>query len=147
MSHARQQIRMAFAAALTGLPTTGVRVYTAHPYPLAENERPGLVVATPSDSVAPDGDLNGSKLDRILSVLIIGYADGASVENTLDTIAAEVEAAIAASGSIGAVSKRRLPTDTQIVVDGNGKQRAGEVRILFEVAYRTATGDPTTIIP
>ena len=108
MAHARTQIRAAFAAALRDLPTTGARVFTARTWPLDPKERPGLVVTIPGETIDPStiGDV---KLDRQATVLVIGYDDGADVEDRLDRIAAEVEAAVAAG--VG-----------RIVIDSFGKK-------------------------
>lgn len=146
MPHGREQIRAAFATALTGLATTGDNVFTGHPYPLAAGERPGLVVVAPVEAIDPDGDLAGSKLDRNVTLVVIGYAGGEDVEDTLDDIAAEVEAAVAASVAIAALVKYAMPTGTVVTVAGGGRQREGEIRLSFDCRYRTARSNATVII-
>ena len=54
MSHVRQQIRERVATTLTGLTTTGSRVYQSRVYPLGPNNLPGLLVFTSSESSEVD---------------------------------------------------------------------------------------------
>ncbi|MEY2654030.1 MAG: hypothetical protein RLZZ524_1058, partial [Pseudomonadota bacterium] len=45
-NHLRQQIREAVAGAVTGLTTTGARVYQGRVYPLEDAQLPGLTVSS-----------------------------------------------------------------------------------------------------
>jgi hypothetical protein len=53
-NHVRQQIRERVATTLTGLTTTGSKVYQSRVYPLAANNLPGLLVFTNSETSEPD---------------------------------------------------------------------------------------------
>ena len=51
MSHVRKQIRDAVVTALTGLSTTGSRVYKSRIYPLETGKLPGLAIYTKSEEI------------------------------------------------------------------------------------------------
>lgn len=143
--HIRRQVREAVVAALSGLPTTGSRVKTAHPFPLDGPDLPGLVILADEEAVEVDSFGGPSLiLARTLRITVLGYAVGVDVENTLDAMAAEVEAAIAAAFPVGgALVRQMVPTGTTMQVDGDARTRAGELRLVFEAMIRTTAADPT----
>ena len=87
MSHARQKIRDAVVTLITGLTTTGTRVYDTKLYNLDPTEDlPGLVVYTKHES-SERSDFSPNNYYRELEVVIEGYAEtNSAVENPLDTI-------------------------------------------------------------
>lgn len=145
MSHAREAIRDAAVAALTGLATTGNRVKASWPYALPVEALPALVVFTPREQ-ADDGFSSLSVQGRRLQLVVVGYADGVLVADTLDTIAAEVETALAASGRLGGLVRLIEYEGATVSIDGEASKRAGEIRLSFAVAYRTAPGNPTETV-
>ena len=143
MTHARMTIRDAAATALTGLTTTGTRVKSSWPYATAPEHLPALRLYTPSED-RDDGLSNlGSRIGRAMTLIVVGYADGVLVADTLDTIAAEVEAALAASGNLGGLVKSIEYQAMAVDIDGDGHKRSGEIRLTFGVRYRTANADPS----
>ncbi|MEK9751744.1 MAG: hypothetical protein VW338_00835 [Rhodospirillaceae bacterium] len=150
MAHIRQQVRAAVAAALDGLPTTQGRVFTARPFPLSTGELPGFVVFIVGETNDVSSASGGSvKLDRLMELVLVGYAEGLGVEDTLDAMAAEAEARIAESFPIGggnAPIQQILIARTEIAVDGDARTRAGEIRMTFEVRTRTTAADPETAV-
>ena len=104
MSHVRQQIREAFGTACSGLSTTGTNVFQTRVYPLETGALPGLCIYTTSESISDVvGEIGGAArlVSRALSVRVEGYARAASnLDDTLDTISAEVETAVANSSTI-----------------------------------------------
>ncbi|MCX5513423.1 hypothetical protein C3941_23830 [Kaistia algarum] len=142
MSHAREQIRDAVVAALTPLVTTGSRVKDSSPYPEPPGGLPSLIVFTPSEQ--PNDRFSSLTIQgRTLSLFVVGYAEGVLVDGTLDTIAAEVETALAASGNLGGLVKLIEYQGTAVAITGDAKKRAGEIRLSFNVHYRTKNSDPT----
>ena len=54
MAHVRQQLRERAATTLTGLTTTGSRVYQSRIYPLGAANLPGLLIYTKSEASEPE---------------------------------------------------------------------------------------------
>lgn len=147
MSHARKQIRDAFAAAVTGLPTTGARVYIGRVHPLADGHEPSLLIYTGPESVEAHAMGRPRPLLRTLTLhahAVVSATDG--VEDALDQIAAEVEAAIGADETLGGLALATLHTGSLPERDGEGRLIAGSRRLDFEVQYRTTDADPQTIV-
>lgn len=146
--HARKQVRDAAVADLTGLTTTGARVFTSRVAPLTAAEMPGLKIMLREES--SDFDAMG-KLARTGRLIVEGWLQGGDdIEDDLDQVAAEVEAAIYGSTpmlggllqNIGApITSIDLPEPEK-----NAARRTGVIRMMFPVVYRTATTDPTTIV-
>lgn len=144
-SHARKQLRDAVLTALRALPTTGANVYQSRATPLTQDELPGIVIVMPSEQSAVSAGDAASKQDRVAQLLVIGMAEDAQPEDTIDQIAAEVEAALLADPTLGGLAKN-VSLDSTVKDIGDGQQETGEVRLVFSVLYRTAQGVPTTII-
>jgi hypothetical protein len=140
MAHVRKQIRVAVATALTGLSTTGARVYVERVYPLERSSLPGLVVMTHRD----DADLSlsteyasGVNVWSNLELIVKGYAKNTStVENDLDQIELEVRQALANTKTLGGLSKDLNWLSTQILIDATGEQPVGIVEMTFGIVYR-----------
>ena len=69
--HVRQQIRERIATTVSGLSTTGSRVYQSRIYPLATADLPGLLIYSISED--SEIDMMGSGMNRNLSISIEGY--------------------------------------------------------------------------
>ena len=88
--HVRQQIRDAAAVALTGLTTTGARVYASRVYPMQDANLPGLRIFTPSET-SQSIEMGTSRLrERTLTLVIeacvktnTGYADTADTSENI----------------------------------------------------------------
>ncbi|SHE67997.1 hypothetical protein SAMN02745157_0697 [Kaistia soli DSM 19436] len=143
MNHARMLIRDAAAAALTGLDTTGTQVKASWPYATAPEQLPALRIFMPSEDLDDQLSNLNSRTGRVVTMIVIGYAAGALVADTLDRIAAETEVALAASGNLGGLVKAIDYRGTTVDIDGDGTKRSGEIRLTFGVRYRTAVADPS----
>jgi len=147
MTHARQQIREAAAALLTGLTTTGTRVHQSRlPYvSLGDAELPALLVVTNDESVEPH--TIGSGLERRLTLTVSGLAKtGTNLDDTLDTIAAEVETAIGAARTLGGKCTDIRLTSLRVGIDTSLETDVGRVDLEYEVLYFTNAGAPGTLI-
>ena len=92
MAHIRQQIRDRIIADVTGLATTGANVYDSKLYNILQGELPALAVYTQNETSEISTIAPNVTLDRELEVIIECYAEAnQNIENTLDTIAGEVE--------------------------------------------------------
>lgn len=142
-NHVRRQIRERVATTLTGLTTTGSKVYQSRVYPLAANNLPGLLVYTTSESSEPDLMGDQPELDRQLNLVIEGYAKTTSnLDDVLDQISKEIEIVMAGDTKINALAKDSYLTDTEIELTGEGEQPIGTVTLTYLVQYRTANNAP-----
>jgi len=104
MSHVHQQIRDAVKTALTGLATTGARVYANRVYPLSDADLPGIRLFVLSEQV--DQDLSEyAQRELILSIEACAKAS-TTLDDTLDQIGAEIETALAGVLTVGGKALR-----------------------------------------
>lgn len=145
--HVRQQLRAAVASALTGLPTTGARIYTARAYALEDTETPALLIATPSES-AEAGDIHGS-IGRQVTVTVTAVVKSTgAVQDLLDQIAAEVEPALVGPDKLD-VGARRVDveyTGAEFAMDDSADRKTAELEMSFRVELFTAPGVPDALI-
>jgi hypothetical protein len=147
MSHVRQQIREYVASQLTGLTTTGSNVYTSRVYELVADKLPALLVYTTSETSSEVSFSKARHQNRALSINVEGYVRArSSYDDTLDTIASEVETALLDDPLFGGLTVNAELVNTDIDLSGDGDQPVGTVRLTFAVTYRTETGQPDTAI-
>ena len=96
-NHIRQQIRERVGTTLTGLTTTGSNVFQSRVYNLQDAKLPAIIIYTRS----ADSELlemgSTRTLQRNLSLVVEAYVKANSnYDDTIDTIAKEVEAAMGA---------------------------------------------------
>lgn len=145
-NHVRQQIREALATAVTGLTTTGSRVYQSRVRPLSVAELPCLLVTTDDESVERIGVDSGAILSRTMTATIRAVAKAASnLDDTLDTCIKEVETALGAS-AIGGLSKPITLAGIRIELDAIGEQPIGSAEMRYDIPYFTAADAPTTAL-
>lgn len=145
MTHVRQTIREAFVTACTGLTTTGSNVYDTRIFPNAQADMPLLRIYAVSES---SEYLTVTNLSRESTIVVEGIARATSqIEDTLDTIAEEVETAVAgAAGITTAGAKDVLLIGTEIELDGDGDNQHGMVRLTYQVLYHTTKAAPGTAL-
>ena len=143
MSHARQQIREAVATLVTGLTTTGSNVFQSRVYRLQASELPALLVYTNSETVERSHMTSG--LVRELTLRVEGIAKAlADIDDTLDTIGAEVEAALGGQEPAGVEDLVLQSAD--VTINGEGEQQVGAIVMDYLVRYRTNEAAPETIL-
>lgn len=130
---------------LRGLPTCGQNVWTGRPYPLQPAELPGIVIAVMREISDTDsiGDVHYMRLEQLI---IIVEANSDTVEDDLDNAASDVERAFGINPTMDGLIKDSILKGTSINIMGDGRIRAGEMRLTFEVSYRTARGAPDTLV-
>ncbi len=95
MAHLRKQIRDNVVTALTGLSTTGSRVYAGRVYPIAAANLPSLCVYAKSEEVETTTITRPRTQLRTLTLSVERFAVATSgLDNTLDAISLEVEEAL-----------------------------------------------------
>lgn len=145
MAHVRKQIRDAVITTLTGLSTTGSNVFRSRIYPLESNKLPGLCVFSKSEATTFDTLTISRSINRVLEIGVEAYVKATSdYDNTLDTIAVEVEEAIASDVTLGNLAKDTQVTSFEADFSGEGEQPVAIGRFTVEVIYRTLENDVET---
>ena len=127
---------------MTGLTTTGSRVYQTRLFPLATAKLPGLCVYTRSETTEYASVGRPRTQVRDLEVLVEAYVKGtSSVDNTIDTIAVEVEEALYTDVTRGGNAKDTQITSFEVDYDGEGDQSIGVARFTISVTYVTVEND------
>lgn len=143
MTHKRQQIRNAIVTAVTGLSTTGSRVYRTRLYALSPEKVPGLCVYAQSETVETATIGSNRTQIRILEIAVEGYAiEVTNLDNKLDQIGKEIEIAMASDVTLGNLCQDVLLKTIEIEYSGEGDRPAGTIRHIYEVQYATTEGSP-----
>ena len=141
--HLRKQIRTAAVAALTGLGTTGSRVYVSRAHPMQDANLPGLRIYTRSEEVEIASMGVGRVRERRLELVVEACVKANSAyDDTLDQIQKEVEIALDANQGLGGISKYVEPRSFEDAFEGEGEKVVAMKRMAFEVLYYTAQGAP-----
>lgn len=147
-NHLRRQIREAIGSAVTGLATTGARVFQSRVYPLQDAELPGLLIA--SESEVSIGETLGAPrlLMRTLRMQVAAIAKAtADLDDTLDQIAKEVEIALAMPcAALAGIAKTITLASTEIELEGTADQPKGRATLTYEVTYLAAENAPDTAL-
>ena len=142
MSHVRQQIRDEIVTTLTGLTTTGSNIFRSRIFPLEETNLPALCIYTKSETSEYDTIGLPRSVNRVLDVAVEAYVKGVSnYDNTLDTIAVQMEEAIAADITLGNLAKDAQITAFEADFAGDGEQPVAVGRFTVTVEYRTVEND------
>lgn len=142
MAHARKNIRDNVTTTLTGLTTTGSRVFQTRLFPLATAKLPGLCIYTRSETTEYATAGKPRTQLRELEVLVEAYVKGtSSIDDTLDTIAVEVEEALYTDTTRGGYAKDTQVTSFEVDYDGEGDQSVGVARFTISVTYVTVEND------
>jgi hypothetical protein len=146
VSHAIEQIRDALVSALTGLTTTGSRVYRSRLWPRTAASLPCLVVSTESESAELATLHPNPLLQRGLDVQVRGYALATTdLDETLDDIQAEVETALG-NTTLGGLVKTLTYSGRQVALDDASDQPVGLLTLTFQAVYMTAASSPGTAV-
>ena len=144
MSHVRQQLRDAVASVLTGLTTTGTRVFTNRVYPADVSDCPCLIVRSDGDDVEAQTIHQPYLQVRQTRIQIEAYAEGVDgFDDEIDTICQEVETAIANASSI--LVKGMYLRGTRIDFD-QGEQPIGRATMVFTKDLYTQSNAPQTAL-
>lgn len=149
--HYRQTIRDAVAARLADAETlAGPNVFTSRARPILEilQKREAVLSVYTADETSqrmPDGHL----LQRTLTVSIEGAAGGGDdLDDTLDSFAEQVEAAINADPTLGNLLSEQMElTATTSEISARGNQQVGAMRMDFDCRYLTDLGVDAALGP
>lgn len=144
--HAREVLRDAVAALVTGLTTTGARVYQSRVYPLESTELPCLLVYLGDEAIEYLTMDNPRMQERRLDIIIEGHAvANADIDEVLDDMAEQIETAIGAAPVLYNTAGVMLTSVTHDS-NGSGNQPAGIVRLTYMALYCTDEANPQTIL-
>jgi len=147
MAHVRKSIRDNIETTLTGLTTTGSNVYVTRFYPLAEAKVSGLCIYTNSEATEISTLKTPRTQLRTLEVMVEAYVKGTTgIDDTLDTIAVEVEEALTTDITRGGNAKDTKVTAFESSYAGDGDQPVGVGRFTVEVLYATLENDIETAV-
>lgn len=134
--HRRRIVRDAAVAQLGGMPLTGQRVFNSRARPVSEDQLPALRVYTPAESRDPGSDVLGDSgtMHRIeIRVEVLAKAAD-QVENGVDAICEQVEAAIRADESLGGVTQWCAYQSTEIEYEDED-QTVMQATLSFEAVH------------
>ena len=141
MAHMRKQIREAAAAVLTGLATSGARVYQSRVYPLRDTNIPCLLVSTDDEQLTAQG-IGSMQLERSLKLTVRAVAKAtANLDDTLDQMLAEVETALNGN-TLGGLSLNTVPESISVQMDDSVERPVGVATLTYAITYFTAGSNP-----
>jgi hypothetical protein len=142
--HLRRRIREAIGTAVTGLTTTGSRVYQSRVYPLQDANLPALLVFSKSERVIVSTMGMPRVLQRTVEIEVSAVAKATvDLDDALDGICKEVEVALAMPVSaLAGLCETITLTATDIEMTGTADQPIGQARMTFEVEYFAAENAP-----
>jgi len=143
MPHARQQIREQLASTLTGLTSTGNRVFDRPVFSYAV--LPALTIYADRDTV--DEDLSSKTRNwHNLQLRVEARAKAKEgVEDLIDTICAEIETAIYADITLNGKVVEVYLEDTGIEYSTEQEKPLALATLTFTAVYRIAPGAPNTL--
>lgn len=146
--HIRRRIRERIETLVTGLTTTGARVYSSRVYALATAELPCLLVYTLTEDVTLTTFCHPGEQDRTISVAIEAVATAtANLDDTLDLICKEVEIALAGDHYLSGLAKEFHLTRTELQLQGADTEKpVGAARMTWTVQTTTREGAPDAVV-
>lgn len=145
MSHVRQQIREAAAAALVGQTDAQNNVTDSYVFNPFDAELPLIDVRTDSEE-SEYGQLGGN-LDRVLTLSIRATVqdEERSLDGTLDDYAAAIEARIGGN-TFSSLAKQTVLAATEVERSAEGNRPTGSITLTFQVLYMTSETDGETAL-
>lgn len=145
MAHVRQQIRENIGTTLTGLATTGSNVFETRLFPIGEAKLPAICIYTNSEEAEYSTITPPRSQMRELSVAVEFYVKATTnLDDTLDTIAVEIEEALATDLTRGGLAKDTKVTTFEADYTAEGEQSVGIGRFTVVVSYVTLENDIET---
>lgn len=145
MSHAKTALRNAFYSSLIGLTTTEDRVFKSRVHSLQDTDLPGLCVYTGDEYIdEEEGKVEGIQHRSLEIKITCTDKLVAGLDDNLDVMEAEVEAAIFATNVPGCFALDLLGTEQEIT-DGV-ETPVGKSTMTWRVQYLTEEGRPGNAI-
>lgn len=142
MPHVRQSIRDDIISTVTGLATTGARVYKSRVYPMDADKLPGLCVYTKDESSTVLSMGPNRTISHTLTIVIEAYVKALTgYDDSLDAIALQVENALMVDRKRDGLAKDTQITSFQADFSGQGDQPVATGIITVDVVYHTKEAD------
>jgi len=146
MTHRAETIVDTVTTLLTGLTTTGSRVFRGRAIPVDVSQGPALLVFMGPDAIV--NRLNFDKIDSLLSVYIEAYVKQNDAPDTvLNTIREEINIAMQADYTLGLGNGfviNTIENDTlEPVLSHETEKNTAVQRFQYEVHYRRTRTDPS----
>lgn len=147
-NHIRRQIRERVATLVTGLTTTGARVYQSRVYALSAGELPCLLIYTNGEDSTKPVFCHPGEMDRAITVLVEAVAAATSdLDDVLDLICKEVEIAMATDFYLSNLAKDVQLTRTELQLQGGDTEKPiGAARMTWTVKTTTREGVPDVVV-
>jgi hypothetical protein len=114
---------------------------------LDHSNLPGLCVYSSLEDVVVDTMTGVRGLERTCDIIIEAFVRGTSnYDNTLDTICAEVEAAMATDVTRGGTAKDCVLVRNEFEYSDEGDKPMAMARLTYAVQYRTAINNATSAL-
>ena len=143
MPHARQQIRAQLVTTLTGLTSTGSRVYDRPIF--AYDVLPALTIYADRDTVNEDLSSKTKNWHNLQLRVEARAKSKDGVEDVIATICAEIETAIFADTTLNSKVVEVDLEDTQIEYSAEQDQPIALATLTLTAVYRIAPGAPNTL--
>lgn len=143
-NHLHRQIREAVEILLTGLTTTGARVYANRLQPLTDANLPGLRVFMDDEEVIESG-IDKVQTRRLSMIVECCAKANATLDDTLDAISKEVESALSGGITIGSNWMDAEYAGMQFD-DALADKPVGVKRLRFSIIYMAASNAPDVLI-
>ncbi len=137
MAHQRALIRQAAVAQLIAASTAAAaRVEATRMIPHRRVGETALGVYTPEETVDTETRIAPRELHRTLTLVIEGIVTGVSgVDDALDTLAEQVEAALDADDTLGGTCQESILLSTDLEVAEDGARTVGLIRLTYNAIY------------
>lgn len=142
--HVRRQLRDQIAGVITGLTTTGSKVFKSRAYPIQETDLPCLLVKTENERIEYLTVNPPAQQERDITVTIDAIVRAnSSLDDTLDKICKEVEIAIENASTISSnIQLAGTNIDTSVV----GSQPVGMATMIYRMKVYTLSNAPDVVL-
>jgi hypothetical protein len=145
MAHGVAQIHAALVTALTGLTTTGARVYDDESTVIAEANLPALrVLDDGNESIEYATQRPPRTLLRTVPFTVFIKCKAANAKATLNTSLAEIEAALYANRTLGGLARDVRLEEVDKNTSDDLETRVGEAVLRVVVEWHCLEGSPQT---
>jgi hypothetical protein len=145
--HPRAAIRHAVRDLLIAADTlAGERVHPTRVLSIRKKELPLIAVYTSEEQVDAATDRAPRELTRTIDLEIAAWVDpgpgGAKVDDAMDAIAAQIEAAMHADPYLADTASESVLVSTSMGVQGEGDDLLGLVTLSYDVTYLSLAPEP-----
>jgi hypothetical protein len=132
MSNNRANIRTALQTLLEDVDAT---VFTSRTSNIPTKDLPAIIIYTPSEPATPRA-LGSRQYIRDLEITLeVKVQASSDVDNELDALVSDIEAAIDGDPSVGGTLQSLVQTNTETRVDEQGEQPIGVAVLTFQAKY------------